>query len=106
MWNNDTQQLSRGIGRRVFINARTFSRIMGLAFIGCLLLVGQVAPVEAADNKLLVIKEQGSFMVGGRRLTAPNGQTYPIDHLYAQFQIPPNARSLPLVMVHGAGPDG
>ena len=29
-----------------------------------------------------------------------------MDHLYAQFQIPPNARPLPLVMVHGFGQMG
>src|SRR5207302_1887041 len=37
----------------------------------------------------------------GRLITA-NGQTYPMDHLYVQFQIPVNARDLLLVMVHGA----
>ena len=33
----------------------------------------------------------------------PAGQTYHGDHLYAFYQIPVNARSLPLVMWHGAG---
>ena len=63
----------------------------------------------------LIIAEQGSFMVGGRIVKADgrfdltrffvpfksSGQTYSIEHLYAQFQIPPNARKLPLLMVHG-----
>jgi pimeloyl-ACP methyl ester carboxylesterase len=63
----------------------------------------------------LTIAEQGSFFVGGRTVKAAGsfdpgrffvpfhseGQTYSIEHLYAQYQIPPNARRLPLVMVHG-----
>ncbi len=63
----------------------------------------------------IMIAEQGSFLVGGRTVTAAGsfdparfflpfsseGQTYSIEHLYAQYQIPPDARRLPLVMVHG-----
>jgi pimeloyl-ACP methyl ester carboxylesterase len=63
----------------------------------------------------LTIAEQGSFMIGGRTVTAAGefnprksffpfsseGQTYSIEHLYAQYQIPVDARPLPLVMVHG-----
>jgi Alpha/beta hydrolase family len=62
----------------------------------------------------LVIQDQGSFAVGGTIATAPGtfdplkplnpaGQTYRGDHLYAFYQIPVNARRLPLVMWHGAG---
>jgi pimeloyl-ACP methyl ester carboxylesterase len=67
------------------------------------------------DREPLTIAEQGSFFVGGRTVTAPGsfdpgrffipfqseGQTYSIEHLYAQYQIPPQARPLPIVMVHG-----
>jgi hypothetical protein len=66
-----------------------------------------------------MIAEQGSFFVGGTIIQAPgtfdptqlfpftnDGQTFRIDHLYAQFHIPPNARPLPLVMVHGFGQMG
>lgn len=70
---------------------------------------------SAGDQEPLVIAEQGSFFVGGRTVAAAGnfdpgrffvpfsseGQTYSIGHLYAQYQIPPNARKLPLVMVHG-----
>jgi pimeloyl-ACP methyl ester carboxylesterase len=73
-----------------------------------------------ADKTPLTVAEQGSFFVGGRTLTAAGsfdpgrffvpfsseGQTYSIEHLYAQYQIPPNARPLPLVMVHGGGQTG
>lgn len=62
----------------------------------------------------MVIQEQGSFAVGGVVVTEPGtfdplkplnpaGQTYHGDHLHAFYQIPVNARRLPLVMWHGAG---
>lgn len=62
----------------------------------------------------LVIHDQGSFAVGGSVTTAPgtfdplkplqpSGQTFHGDHLYAFYQVPVNARSLPIVMWHGAG---
>src|ERR1700694_1553810 len=51
----------------------------------------------------LVIAKQGSFMAGGTVLTGANGDTFHGDHLYAQYQIPPNTRRLPLVMWHGGG---
>ena len=71
---------------------------------------------KATDQREpLIIAEQGSFLAGGRTVTAAGsfdrgrffvpfqstGQTFSIEHLYAQFQIPPDARKLPLVMVHG-----
>ena len=62
----------------------------------------------------LIIQEQGSFAVGGRVGTEPGafdplkplnpaGQTYHGDHVYAFYQVPVNARTLPVVMWHGAG---
>jgi hypothetical protein len=72
-----------------------------------------------ATRKLppLVIAEQGSFAVGGTVLTAPGtydpvpfnapaGQTFHGGHAYVQYQIPPNARRLPLVLWHGGGQMG
>ncbi len=69
-------------------------------------------------NGLLVIKEQGSFSVGGTVIQTPgtydanefdnfkpypNGQTFHGDHAYVFYQIPDNARKYPLVFLHGAG---
>jgi len=69
-------------------------------------------------NGLLVIKEQGSFTVGGtveqqsgtydgskfdNFKPYPEGQTYHGDHAYVFYQIPDKARKLPLVFLHGAG---
>ena len=62
----------------------------------------------------LLIQKQGSFAAGGTMITAPgtfnprqpmtpNGQTYHGDHAYAFYQIPVDARKLPIVMWHGAG---
>lgn len=69
----------------------------------------------------LVIQEQGSFAVGGTVVTAPGtfdpiahgafnpanqaseGQTLHGDHAYVFYQIPQQARKLPLVFWHGYG---
>ena len=60
----------------------------------------------------LMIQAQGSFAVGGTVLQTPGtydnnkptpaGQSFHGDHLYTFFQIPQNARALPIVMLHGA----
>jgi len=73
-------------------------------------------PVEASENALpppIVIQEQGSFAVGGTVVTNPgkfdpykpssDGATLHGDHAYVYYQIPPHARRLPLVFLHGAG---
>jgi len=69
----------------------------------------------------IVIQKQGSFAVGGSIVTAPGtfdpikhgafnpsaqesaGQTLRGDHAYVFYQVPVNARPLPLVMWHGFG---
>ncbi len=83
--------------------------------------VAQVGDSETGINgahKPIVIARQGSFFVGGTEISAPGmfdptvritsdeGQSFQTDHLYAQYQIPENPRSLPLVMIHGAGQMG
>ena len=69
------------------------------------------APADQA--KPLVIQEQGSFAVGGTVVTnpgtfdpikmSPEGQTLHGDHARVFYQLPVNARKLPLVMWHGFG---
>ena len=69
----------------------------------------------------MIIQEQGSFAVGGTVITdpgtfdpikqgaynpngvSPEGQTLHGDHAYVFYQIPENARKLPLVFWHGHG---
>jgi Alpha/beta hydrolase family len=58
---------------------------------------------ERDPEDSLVIKAQGSFMVGGTVLTANNGDTFHGDHAYVQYQIPSGARDLAIVMWHGGG---
>jgi pimeloyl-ACP methyl ester carboxylesterase len=53
--------------------------------------------------KPITIVDEGSFMSGGTVLTAPNGDTFHGDHAYVQYQVPADARALPLVMWHGGG---
>ena len=68
----------------------------------------------------LTIAKQGSFAVGGTVLQrsgeydnskfigfgtpVEQGQSYHADHAVVDFQIPVNARQLPLIFVHGYGP--
>jgi len=64
-------------------------------------------------SRPLLIREQGSFAVGGTVIRAPgtfdavkqtpDGQTLHGDHAYVFYQIPDNSRQLPLVLWHGAG---
>lgn len=64
-------------------------------------------------NRAIVIQGQGSFAVGGSVITnpgtfdpikrTPEGQTFHGDHAYVFYQIPENARKLPLVFWHGFG---
>ena len=76
---------------------------------------------EGSASDPLVIQKQGSFAVGGTVVTAPGkfdpikqgaynptsldsaGQTLHGDHAYVFYQVPVNARQLPLVMWHGHG---
>jgi hypothetical protein len=65
------------------------------------------------DSEPLRIKDQGSFAVGGSvlknpgmfdpRKRTPDGQTLHGDHAFVRYQIPANARRIPLVFLHGAG---
>lgn len=68
--------------------------------------------VTTNDNQL-ILKEQGSFAVGGTVIKNPGtfdpfnptpaGQTFHGDHAYVFYQIPVKARQYPLVMWHGYG---
>lgn len=79
-----------------------------------LLYLALCADAAAANRSPLSIEEQGSLIAGGTvatqpgtfdpyHPTKPDGQTYRGDHVYAFYQIPVNARRLPIVMWHGAG---
>ena len=76
---------------------------------------------ESQEKEFISISEQGSFAVGGTVIKSPGtfdpikhgafnpanqaseGQTLHGDHAYVFYQIPENARKLPLVLWHGFG---
>lgn len=68
---------------------------------------------EAPPANALVLKAQGSFVAGGTVVTtqgtfdarnpSPAGATLHGDHAYVFYQVPVDARPLPLVLWHGAG---
>ena len=83
------------------------------ATAGCATLQGQ------GSTGSITIERQGSFFVGGRQVKASGtydavstaapssaGQTYWVDQMYVQYQVPPNARKWPLVLVHGGAGSG
>lgn len=91
-------------------------RKIGIGALAILATAGVVsASAEDASEtaELLMIQEQGSFAVGGTVLTnpghydatnrSPSGQTLHGDHAYVFYQVPVQARKLPLVMWHGIG---
>lgn len=71
---------------------------------------GRVATQQSTDtvnDSILSIREQGSFLIGGsvktqpgtydtRQPLKPDGQTLHGDHAYVAYQIPVNARKIPL----------
>lgn len=81
--------------------------------------ISAIAYAGGKGGPPLIINEQASFFVGGTSVTAPgtsdltrylpapdDGQTFQIDSLYAQYQVPPEKRTYPIIFVHGAGQTG
>jgi hypothetical protein len=78
-----------------------------------LAVVISAAAQNSKNTKPILIREQGSFAVGGTVITNagtfdpvkqnPEGQTLHGDHAYVFYQIPMKARKYPLVMWHGIG---
>jgi pimeloyl-ACP methyl ester carboxylesterase len=90
-----------------------FARTLSALSLSVLLLLSGVAGAQATSKQEpLTIEEQGSFAVGGTVSSTPGtydnnaptaaGQTLHGDHAYVFYQIPPNPKSLPIVMLHGA----
>ena len=88
-------------------------RLKPLLIAAAILISSAALAQERGKPEPLVIQEQGSFAVGGTVIANPGtfdsakptpaGQTFRGDHAYAFYQIPVNARRLPLVLWHGAG---
>src|SRR5207247_4245129 len=87
--------------------------ISALALVGAFAFISANAQEASKKAELLMIQEQGSFSIGGTVITSPgkydatnrspSGQTLHGDHAYVFYQVPVNARNLPLVFWHGHG---
>jgi len=127
-------KLEHGKGRNKMNSRKLPGKLNRVCLFGlAALLFGQVLPpagnrvavAQTGDREAkkghgepITIVEQGSFFVGGTEVTAPGefdptvrntsdaGQSFPIDHMYVQYQIPQHARRFPLVMIHGANSTG
>ncbi|HLJ45510.1 MAG TPA: alpha/beta fold hydrolase [Bryobacteraceae bacterium] len=98
---------------------RRFSNIW--LFPALVLISASAQETRKSKPQPLMIQEQGSFAVGGSIITAPGtfdpirqgaynpagtdpaGQTLHGDHAYVFYQVPVDARKLPLVFWHGHG---
>ena len=88
--------------------------ILGALVVSTGIIAASGASAQQAEP--LVIREQGSFAVGGSVATTPGtynnnaptaeGQSIHGDHLYTFYQIPQDAKSTPIVMLHGAYQSG
>lgn len=90
-------------------------RICMLAAIvlGTMVVSPQIIAAPTDRVQPLMIQEQGSFAIGGTVIQSPGnfdmvnqasgGQTLHGDHARVFYQVPVNARKLPLVMWHGFG---
>ncbi len=87
--------------------------LFALLLLAAGIVTGSVATAQQAITpEPLIIREQGSFAVGGTVASTPGtynnnaptaeGQSFHGDHLYAFYQAPPDAKPLPLIMLHGA----
>lgn len=90
----------------------TTSVLAALLLSGC-----ASAPTASSLQAPITLQAQGSFAVGGSvvqapgtfnplKPTLPDGQTLHGDHARVFYQVPTNARKLPLVMWHGFGEFG
>lgn len=87
-----------------------FVLMLGFGVAGCY----PIARTPSASPATLVIQEQGSFTAGGTVTRSEGdfdvlnhwtsgGQALHGDHASVIYQVPENARNLPLVFLHGAG---
>ena len=90
----------------------TFLSLAILSFI-------MTGSASSADDKTIALAKQGSFFVAGRVVQGKGaydpakdtgntneGNTFWVDQMYVQYQIPAEPRTYPLVLVHGGGGTG
>ena len=83
--------------------------LAAVATAAATLLVGGCASQPTMQGDLVIAK-QGSFFVGGREVrsdkmsmvpTVTAAGTIVVDQIYVRYQVPPSAKRVPIVMVHG-----
>jgi len=96
-------------------------RRAGVIVLGAVL--GGLIPAAAASAqtlksiqtpaKPLVLKDRGSFFVGGRSVEQKAGEillgpddSVTVDQMYVEFMVPTGKAKIPVVMIHGAGLSG
>lgn len=94
------------------MDSRTVNAALALVLVGASLPACTTSDRGRKPGPIL-IREQGSFAVGGSVITnpgtydpvkrTPEGQTFHGDHAYVFYQVPEKARPLPLVLWHGFG---
>lgn len=60
----------------------------------------------AQSEGTIELKTMGSLLFGGTVTQLPGGGTFHGDHGYAQYYVPEDARTYPLIMWHGMGQSG
>lgn len=73
------------------------------AISGAAVLMALAVPTLAAaqQNKPLIIKDQGSFFVGGETKSRGPNDDITIHQMYVQYQVPTGEMGIPVVMTHG-----
>lgn len=118
----DTKLFSFKIEDQTPVRKEEMKRLHTFVLITAALITSACATASGNNKPApLMIQEQGSFAVGGTVVTAPGtfdpikqgaynpagpdpaGQKLHGDHAYVFYQVPVNARKLPLVFWHGHG---
>jgi len=108
----DIAKMSKRIGA-LWSRSQLLTSVVALA---AMLTSTHIMSEPAEKFEPLTIQEQGSLAVGGtvvetagtynNNVPTSEGQSFHGDHLYAFYQIPENAKPLPIVMLHGAFQSG
>src|SRR3954469_4211751 len=105
-------------GIRGFPRTRNLAALAGVAVAGMLGNAITVAAQGVSDLQTpkspLVLKAQGSFVVGGDVISAPAGDLgvgaaaghVTINQMYVEYAVPEGATKVPIVTIHGGGLSG
>jgi pimeloyl-ACP methyl ester carboxylesterase len=102
------------------MNIIKYLRKLGILAVAPGMMLGGCAGTPGTlSSGPVTITQQGSFFVGGKKVEGAGtydptqgtastdpGQTFWIDQMYVQYQIPQNARKYPLILVHGGSGTG